>query len=105
MFDYKPTSLDPAVLRPGRLDKILYVGFPGPQDRVQILQAITKNGAKPKLGRTYMLKFSKVLFLGGGVVVTLLNPSNALDLKKNVHICYYLFTTLTLYLVHWFAFF
>ena len=25
----RPDILDPAVLRPGRLDKILYVGFPG----------------------------------------------------------------------------
>ena len=27
----RPDILDPAVLRPGRLDKILYVGFPGPR--------------------------------------------------------------------------
>merc|ERR1711911_125449 len=30
-------------------DKILYVGFPKPQDRVDILRALTKNGTKPKL--------------------------------------------------------
>ena len=27
----RPDILDPAVMRPGRLDKILYVGFPGPR--------------------------------------------------------------------------
>jgi len=46
----RPDILDPAVLRPGRLDKILYVGFPGPRDRVEILRALTKNGTKPVLG-------------------------------------------------------
>ena len=47
----RPDILDPAVLRPGRLDKILYVGFPEPQDRSQILMALTKNGSRPQLGQ------------------------------------------------------
>ena len=34
--------IDPAVLRPGRLDKILYVGLPSCQDRIEILKTITK---------------------------------------------------------------
>ena len=34
--------IDPAVLRPGRLDQTLYVGFPTPDDRVDILRALTK---------------------------------------------------------------
>ena len=63
-------DLDPAVLRPGRLDKVLYVGFPGPQDRVEILNALTKNGTKPKLGNThktnnhlmfYIMKSEKII--------------------------------------------
>merc|ERR550519_257051 len=45
----RPDILDPAVLRPGRLDKILYVGFPTPPDRTDILKALTKNGTKPSL--------------------------------------------------------
>ena len=45
----RPDILDPAVMRPGRLDKILYVGFPEPGDRVEILRAITKHGSKPRL--------------------------------------------------------
>jgi len=52
----RPDILDPAVLRPGRLDKILYVGFPGPRDRVEILRALTKNGSKPCLGGGVSLK-------------------------------------------------
>ena len=45
-----PFFSDPAVLRPGRLDKILYVGYPEPQDRCEILKALTKNGSKPNIG-------------------------------------------------------
>ncbi|XP_011161117.1 nuclear valosin-containing protein-like isoform X2 [Solenopsis invicta] len=45
----RPDIIDPAVLRPGRLDKILYVGLPNASDRVDILRAVTKNATKPKL--------------------------------------------------------
>lgn len=34
--------IDPAILRPGRLDKLLYVGLPNAHERVAILNAITK---------------------------------------------------------------
>lgn len=46
----RPDIVDPAVLRPGRLDKILYVGLPEQDDRIDILKALTKNGSKPELG-------------------------------------------------------
>jgi len=45
----RPDILDRAILRPGRLDKLLYVGLPNACDRTQILLAITKNGQKPRL--------------------------------------------------------
>lgn len=38
----RPDIIDPAVLRPGRLDKILYVDLPTSADRVDILRALTK---------------------------------------------------------------
>lgn len=38
----RPDIVDPAVLRPGRLDKILYVGLPGQDERAEILEALTK---------------------------------------------------------------
>jgi ribosome biogenesis ATPase len=40
----RPEIVDPAVLRPGRLDKILYIGLPSPADRVDILIALTRVG-------------------------------------------------------------
>ena len=38
----RPDIIDPAILRPGRLDKIIYVGLPTIQDRLEILRTITK---------------------------------------------------------------
>uniref|UniRef100_A0AAY5K0R4 AAA+ ATPase domain-containing protein n=1 Tax=Esox lucius TaxID=8010 RepID=A0AAY5K0R4_ESOLU len=45
----RPDIIDPAVLRPGRLDKTLYVGLPPPSDRHAILLTITKGGSRPHL--------------------------------------------------------
>ncbi|NXP06707.1 NVL protein, partial [Thinocorus orbignyianus] len=45
----RPDIIDPAILRPGRLDKTLYVGLPPPEDRLDILRTITKNGTRPPL--------------------------------------------------------
>jgi ribosome biogenesis ATPase len=39
----RPELIDPAMLRPGRLDKLLYVPLPTPEDRASILQALAKN--------------------------------------------------------------
>ncbi|XP_023586713.1 nuclear valosin-containing protein-like isoform X3 [Trichechus manatus latirostris] len=45
----RPDIIDPAILRPGRLDKTLFVGLPPAADRLAILKTITKNGTKPPL--------------------------------------------------------
>ena len=39
----RPDIIDPAMLRPGRLDKLLYVPLPDYNDRCSILETITKN--------------------------------------------------------------
>ncbi|XP_047534278.1 nuclear valosin-containing protein-like [Vanessa atalanta] len=46
----RPDIIDPAVLRPGRLDRIMYVGMPATEDRFDILKKLTKSGTKPQLG-------------------------------------------------------
>ena len=38
----RPDIIDPAMLRPGRLDKLLYVPLPNKQERLQILQTLTR---------------------------------------------------------------
>ncbi|XP_061173136.1 nuclear valosin-containing protein-like [Saccostrea echinata] len=45
----RPDIIDPAILRPGRLDKILFVGLPSADDREDILKTITKRGTRPLL--------------------------------------------------------
>jgi len=45
----RPDIVDTAVLRPGRLDKILFVDFPDHSDREDILRKATKNGTRPQL--------------------------------------------------------
>jgi ribosome biogenesis ATPase len=42
----RPELIDPAMLRPGRLDKLLYVPLPSPEDRVSILQAHAARGLR-----------------------------------------------------------
>ncbi|CAH0400166.1 unnamed protein product [Chilo suppressalis] len=46
----RPDIIDPAVLRPGRLDRVMYVGMPARDDRLDILQKLTKGGTQPRLG-------------------------------------------------------
>lgn len=38
----RPDIIDPAMLRPGRLETLLYVGLPSEEDRVDILKTLTK---------------------------------------------------------------
>jgi len=38
----RPDIIDPAMLRPGRLDKLLYVPLPTKEDRLQILQTLCR---------------------------------------------------------------
>lgn len=52
----RPDIIDPAILRPGRLDKIIYVGLPAKDDRTDILRALTKNGTKPELAEDVNLE-------------------------------------------------
>ena len=38
----RPDIIDPAMLRPGRLGKLLFVGLPAPEERVDILKTLTR---------------------------------------------------------------
>ncbi len=47
----RPSSVDPALLRPGRFDRLIEVGLPGPEGRQQIL-AIHCRAAERRAGRS-----------------------------------------------------
>ena len=38
----RPDMIDPAIMRPGRLDKLIYIPLPGEKDRLSILQTIVR---------------------------------------------------------------
>ena len=38
----RPDMIDPAMVRPGRLDKLLYVDLPSPSERVEILRTLIR---------------------------------------------------------------
>jgi len=50
----RPDLIDPALLRPGRLDKSLYCGFPDKKERLGILKALSR---KLELGEQTDLKY------------------------------------------------
>ncbi|EFO20801.2 ATPase [Loa loa] len=52
----RPDIVDGAVLRPGRLDKILFVDFPNMKEKEDILCKITKNGRRPHLSDDFSYK-------------------------------------------------
>ncbi|MEA3341879.1 MAG: ATP-binding protein [Chloroflexota bacterium] len=39
----RPDIIDPAMLRPGRLDKLLYVPLPSSEDRKSIIKTLCRN--------------------------------------------------------------
>lgn len=42
-MSYRPDLLDTALMRPGRLDKLLYVGVAqNPEDKLKVLHALTR---------------------------------------------------------------
>jgi transitional endoplasmic reticulum ATPase len=53
----RPDQIDPALLRPGRLDKLIYVPFPDLATRVSILKAILKKSpVSPKVDLRVLAK-------------------------------------------------
>lgn len=43
----RPDIIDPAMLRPGRLDKLLYVELPSPDERADIIRTLTQSKRTP----------------------------------------------------------
>ncbi|MCP9257146.1 Nuclear valosin-containing protein-like [Dirofilaria immitis] len=52
----RPDIVDGAILRPGRLDKILFVDFPNAKEKEDILCKITHNGKRPHLSDDFCYK-------------------------------------------------
>lgn len=85
----RPDIVDPAVLRPGRLDKILYVGLPAEPDRADILRALTKNRSQPPLAEDVDLGLLARLTEGytGADLAGLVRQASLQTLKDSIDAC------------------
>jgi len=60
----RPDMIDPAMCRPGRLDKLLYVDLPSPKERVEILRTLLrKTPLGPQAIREDVIQFVGKLIL------------------------------------------
>lgn len=60
----RPDMIDPAMCRPGRLDKLLYVDLPSPKERVEILRTLLrKTPLGPQTIREDVIQFVGKLIL------------------------------------------
>lgn len=84
----RPDIIDPAVLRPGRLDKIVYVGLPNAEDRIEILRALTKNGSRPQLASDVNLadlaKMSQLEGYSGADIAALVREAGVQALREYI---------------------
>lgn len=84
----RPDIVDPAILRPGRLDKILFVDFPNAKDRADILRKHTKNGQKPKVGDDVnfdeLAKDPELDYYTGADLAALIHESSIVALKERL---------------------
>ncbi|KAE9549018.1 hypothetical protein FO519_007762, partial [Halicephalobus sp. NKZ332] len=84
----RPDILDPAILRPGRLDKILFVDFPNVADRADILRKTTKNKEKPKIAEEVdfneLAKKEELGFYTGADLVALIHEASICALKDRL---------------------
>ena len=52
---YRPDIIDPAILRPGRLDQLIYIPLPDDRSRIQILKANLKKSPVAPVSSAYKL--------------------------------------------------
>lgn len=78
-----PESIDDSILRPGRLDRLVYVGAPNLEERVQILTVL---GQKTKLDSNVDLEIiaSKSEGYTGADLKAVVRKAGLLSLKSNL---------------------
>jgi SpoVK/Ycf46/Vps4 family AAA+-type ATPase len=87
--------IDPAMLRPGRFDKLLYVPLPDVQSRIQILQTLARKSqidpqvnlrsvAEKCVRFRYMLAIRDLTFSSGADLAALIREAAVLALAKHL---------------------
>ncbi|XP_063902517.1 uncharacterized protein LOC135122244 [Zophobas morio] len=81
----RPDMIDPAMLRPGRLDKLLFVDLPSPEDRISILTTLTK---KVPLAETVQISFfakdNRCEGFSGADLAALVREASITALKESI---------------------
>jgi len=84
----RPDIVDPAILRPGRLDKVLFVDFPDCKDRADILRKTTKDGTRPMLDATISLEElaadARLDWFTGADLVALVREASVAALREHL---------------------
>lgn len=82
----RPDMIDPAMLRPGRLDKTLFIELPNTEEKYDIMKTLTKSNGTPM---AYDVDLKKVIMdercrnFSGADIAALLRESSVLALKRN----------------------
>jgi ribosome biogenesis ATPase len=77
----RPDIIDPAMLRPGRLDKLLYVPLPTPEERIHILQTCArKTPLSADVNLENIAKNSKLTGFSGADIASLVREASMIAL-------------------------
>lgn len=81
----RPDMIDPAMVRPGRLDKLLYVDLPSSDERVEILRTVTRKvplGGKEGMEEVEMLVRNRSEGYSGADLAALVREAGVVALKR-----------------------
>lgn len=84
----RPDIIDPAMLRPGRLDKTLYVELPTQEEKLDILNTIVRTNKTPiasDVDLVRIAKDSRLEFFSGADLAALVREAGVCALKKKFY--------------------
>lgn len=82
----RPDMIDPAMLRPGRLDKTLYVDLPNESERLEILKTLTrKTPLNPDVNLQVIASDSRCEGYSGADLAALVRESAVTALRYTVY--------------------
>ncbi|CAI1562923.1 hypothetical protein SEUBUCD646_0L00350 [Saccharomyces eubayanus] len=82
----RPDMIDPAMLRPGRLDKTLFIELPNTEEKLDIIKTLTKSHGTPlsdDVDFDKIIKDEKCNNYSGADLAALVRESSVLALKRN----------------------
>ncbi|KAK9761040.1 Ribosome biogenesis ATPase rix7 [Basidiobolus ranarum] len=82
----RPDIIDPAILRPGRLDKLLYVDLPTTEERYEILKTLSKKTPlHPNVSLNSIACHPKCVGLSGADLASLLREAAVATLRDSFY--------------------